>query len=61
MNAAVTAQDYESAIGAYEAYLELQPNSPNAEQIEERIDTLRAVLRRQRRHHDRGQRRGDGE
>ena len=42
-NAAETAQDYESAIGAYEAYLELQPNSPNAEQIEERIDTLRAV------------------
>ena len=42
-NAAETAQDYESAIGAYESYLELQPNSPNAEQIEERIDTLRAV------------------
>lgn len=42
-NAAETAQDYEAAIGAYEAYLELQPNSPNAEQIEERIDTLKAV------------------
>ena len=42
-NAAETAQDYESAIGAYEAYLELQPNSPNAEQVEERIEALKAV------------------
>jgi tetratricopeptide (TPR) repeat protein len=41
--AAETAQDYESAITAYEAYLDLQPNSPNAKQIEERIDTLKAV------------------
>ncbi len=42
-NAAETAQDYESAISAYEAYLDLQPNSPNAEQIEERIDQLKTV------------------
>jgi cytochrome c-type biogenesis protein CcmH/NrfG len=42
-NAAETAQDFEAAIGAYESYLELQPNSPNAEQVEERIDQLKAV------------------
>jgi len=41
--AAETATDYESAISAYEAYLELQPNSPNAKQIEERIDQLKSV------------------
>jgi tetratricopeptide (TPR) repeat protein len=43
-SAAENAQDYESAISAYESYLELQPNSPNAEQIQERIDTLRPIV-----------------
>jgi tetratricopeptide (TPR) repeat protein len=43
-SAAENAQDYESAIGAYESYLELQPNSPNAEQIQERIDTLKPIV-----------------
>jgi len=42
-NAAEISQDFEAAIGAYESYLELQPNSPNAEQVEERIDQLKAV------------------
>ncbi len=42
-NAAETAQDFEAAIAAYEAYLDLQPNSPNAEQIQERIDQLKTV------------------
>jgi hypothetical protein len=37
------AQDFQAAIGAYEAYLELQPNSANAEQVQERIDQLKAV------------------
>jgi tetratricopeptide (TPR) repeat protein len=43
-NAAEIAQDYLSAITAYESYLELQPNAVNAEQIEERIDALRAFV-----------------
>ncbi len=43
-NAAEIAQDYVSAIAAYESYLELQPNAVNAEQIEERIDALRAFV-----------------
>jgi tetratricopeptide (TPR) repeat protein len=42
-NAAEIAQDYQSAIGAYESYLDLQPNSANADQVEKRIDTLKAV------------------
>ena len=42
-NAAEIAQDYQSAVGAYESYLDLQPNSPNAEQVQQRIDTLKAV------------------
>jgi tetratricopeptide (TPR) repeat protein len=42
-NAAETAQDYESAITAYEGYLELQPNAANAEQVQERIDSLKVV------------------
>jgi tetratricopeptide (TPR) repeat protein len=42
-NAAETAQDYESAITAYEGYLELQPNSANAEQVQERIDSLKVI------------------
>jgi tetratricopeptide (TPR) repeat protein len=41
--AAETAQDYEAAITAYERYLELQPNSPNADQIRERIDALKTI------------------
>ncbi|MGH3040493.1 MAG: tetratricopeptide repeat protein, partial [Gaiellaceae bacterium] len=42
-NAAETAQDYASAITAYERYLELQPNSPNADQVQERIDALEII------------------
>ena len=42
-NAAETAQDYESAITAYESFLELQPNAANAEQIQERIDSLKTI------------------
>jgi tetratricopeptide (TPR) repeat protein len=42
-SAAETAQDYPSAISAYESYLELQPNSPDAKQIQQRIDTLKAA------------------
>ncbi len=42
-NAAETAQDYASAVTAYEAYLDLQPNSPNAEQIQARVKTLKQV------------------
>ena len=42
-SAAETAQDYASAITAYEQYLELQPNSPNADQVRERIDALETI------------------
>ena len=42
-NAAETAQDFESAITAYEGFLELQPNAANAEQVQERIDSLKAI------------------
>ena len=42
-SAAETAQDYESAISAYESYLDLQPNSVNADQIEKRIDVLKTI------------------
>ena len=42
-SAAETAQDYETAITAYESYLDLQPQSANAEQIKERIDALKAI------------------
>ena len=42
-SAAETAQNYETAITAYEEYLELQPNSPQAEQIQERIDSLKVI------------------
>jgi len=42
-SAAETAQDYESAIAAYERYLDLAPNNPNAKQIEERIDALKTI------------------
>ena len=39
--ASENAQDYQSAIAAYEQFLELAPNNPNAEQIEQRIEALR--------------------
>jgi tetratricopeptide (TPR) repeat protein len=42
--AAETSQDYETAVTAYETYLELQPNSPQAEQIQQRIDALEALV-----------------
>ncbi len=42
-NAAQTAQDYETAITAYERYLELQPNAANSEQVQELIDQLKAI------------------
>jgi tetratricopeptide (TPR) repeat protein len=42
--AAETSQDYETAVTAYERYLELQPNSPQADQIQERIDALKALV-----------------
>jgi tetratricopeptide (TPR) repeat protein len=42
--AAETSQDYESAVTAYEKYLDLQPNSPQAEQIRQRIDALEALV-----------------
>jgi tetratricopeptide (TPR) repeat protein len=41
--AAEQAQDYDSAVTAYETYLDLQPNSPQADQIEERVKTLKAI------------------
>jgi tetratricopeptide (TPR) repeat protein len=41
--AAETSQDFETAVTAYEKYLDLQPNSPQAKQIEERIDYLKAL------------------
>jgi regulator of sirC expression with transglutaminase-like and TPR domain len=41
--AAEGAQDYASAVTAYERFLELSPNNPNAEQIRERIDALEAI------------------
>ena len=40
--ASENAQDYVSAIAAYEQFLEIAPNNPNAEQIEQRIEALRA-------------------
>ena len=42
-SAAETAQNYETAITAYEEYLDLQPNSPQAKQIQERIDSLKVI------------------
>jgi tetratricopeptide (TPR) repeat protein len=42
--AAETSQNYESAVTAYEKYLDLQPNSPQAEQIRQRIDALEALV-----------------
>ena len=41
--ASENAQDYESAVAAYERFLELAPNNPNAEQIRERIDALEVI------------------
>jgi tetratricopeptide (TPR) repeat protein len=39
--ASENAQDYESAIAAYEQFLDLAPNNPNAEQVEQRIEALK--------------------
>jgi tetratricopeptide (TPR) repeat protein len=41
--AAETAQDYLTAITAYRQFLDLAPNNPNAEQIEERIEALQTI------------------
>lgn len=41
--ASENAQDYESAVTAYERFLDLAPNNPSAEQIEERIKALEAI------------------
>ena len=40
--AAETAQQYDSAITAYEQFLELAPDDPNAEPVRERIELLRS-------------------
>jgi tetratricopeptide (TPR) repeat protein len=42
--ASENAQDYESAVAAYEQFLELAPNNPNAEQIEQRIEALKTFM-----------------
>jgi tetratricopeptide (TPR) repeat protein len=42
--ASENAQDYESAVAAYESFLDLAPNNPNAPQIEERIKALEAFV-----------------
>jgi tetratricopeptide (TPR) repeat protein len=41
--AAETAQDYETAITAYEAFLEKAPNNANAELIEQRVESLKVI------------------
>jgi len=41
--AAETAQDYPTAIEAYEAFLEKAPNNPNAELIEQRVESLKVI------------------
>jgi tetratricopeptide (TPR) repeat protein len=40
--AAETAQQYDSAIAAYEEFLELAPDDPTAPQVQERIELLRS-------------------
>jgi tetratricopeptide (TPR) repeat protein len=40
--AAETAQDYESAIGAYQRYLKLKPDDPSADQVRQRIKLLKS-------------------
>jgi tetratricopeptide (TPR) repeat protein len=42
--ASENAQDYASAVAAYEQFLELAPNNPNAEAIEQRIDALNTFI-----------------
>ena len=42
--ASENAQDYASAVAAYESFLDLAPNNPNAEQIEERIEALELFM-----------------
>ena len=41
--AAETAQDYPTAVEAYEAFLEKAPNNPNAELIEQRVESLKVI------------------
>lgn len=45
--ASENAQDYESAIAAYEQFLDLAPNNPNAEQVEQRIEALKLFAQQQ--------------
>ena len=41
--ASETAQDYATAVEAYEAFLERAPNNPNAEVIEQRVESLKTI------------------
>jgi tetratricopeptide (TPR) repeat protein len=41
--AAETAQDYPTAVEAYEEFLDKAPNNPNAELIEQRIESLKVI------------------
>ena len=41
--AAETAQDYPTAIEAYETFLDKAPNNPNAELIEQRVESLKVI------------------
>jgi tetratricopeptide (TPR) repeat protein len=41
--AAETAQDYPTAVEAYETFLEKAPNNPNAELIEQRVESLKVI------------------
>jgi tetratricopeptide (TPR) repeat protein len=40
---AETAQDYPTAVEAYEEFLEKAPNNPNAELIEQRVESLKVI------------------
>lgn len=41
--AAETAQDYATAVEAYETFLDKAPNNPNAELIEQRVESLKVI------------------
>ena len=41
--ASEAAQDYETAIEAYEEFLAKAPNNPNAELIEQRVESLKVI------------------
>ncbi len=41
--AAETAQDYATAVTAYEDFLDAAPNNPNAELIEQRVESLKVI------------------